>query len=142
MPTTSLNASSSPPARCGSTSLTLESTSELRTIGVTPSIREPETATPSAQATIRTAQALSAAPPIASSARTGCQVIRSRILAPPHCSRPCPSEAARITMNSAPSDTSSDGSASPSAIGASQTPKRPPSSSPAVAKAPVTKPCQ
>ncbi len=82
MPTTSLNASSSPPARCGSTSLTLERTSELRTIGVTPSIREPETATPSAQATIRTAQALSAAPPIASSARAGCQVIRSRILAP------------------------------------------------------------
>ena len=45
-------------------------------------------------------------------------------------------------MNSAPSETSSDGSASPSAIGASQTPNRPPSSSPVVAKAPVTKPCQ
>ncbi len=45
-------------------------------------------------------------------------------------------------MNSAPSETSSDGSASPSAIGASQTPSRPPSSSPEVAKAPVTKPCQ
>ncbi len=45
-------------------------------------------------------------------------------------------------MNSAPRDTSSDGFASPSAIGAIQTPNRPPSSSPAVANAPVTKPCQ
>ena len=45
-------------------------------------------------------------------------------------------------MKSAPSETSSDGAVSPSSTGASQTPNRPPSSSPAVAKAPVTKPCQ
>ena len=45
-------------------------------------------------------------------------------------------------MNSAPRETSIDGSASPSAIGASQTPSSPPSSSPDVANAPVTKPCQ
>ena len=45
-------------------------------------------------------------------------------------------------MNSAPSDTISEGFASPSATGASHTPKSPPRSRPAVAKAPVTKPCQ
>ena len=45
-------------------------------------------------------------------------------------------------MNSAPSETISDGLASPSATGASQTPNRPPSSRPPVAKAPVMKPCQ
>ena len=90
-----------------------------------PPMREPEMATPSAHATSSTATALSAAPPTASTARTGCQVIRSRILAPTNCSTAWPSEAARITMNSAPSETSSDGSASPSAIGASQTPNEP-----------------
>ena len=99
-------------------------------------------ATPSAQATSSTATALSTAPPTASRARAGCQVILSRILAPVNCSSAWPSDAARITMNSAPSDTSSDGLASPSAIGAIQTPNRPPSSSPAVANAPVTNPCQ
>ena len=122
--------------------MTLARTVELRTIGVTPSIREPETATPSAHATTSTAAALSTAPPIASIARTGCQRILSRNRAPRNWHRPWPSEAARITMNRAPRDTSSDGSASPSAIGASQTPNRPPASSPTVAEAPVTKPCQ
>ena len=107
-----------------------------------PPIREPEIATPSAHATTSTAAALSAAPPTASMARAGCQVIRSRIRAPTYWNSPCPSDADRITMNSAPRETSSDGSASPSAIGASQTPNRPPSSSPVVANAPVTKPCQ
>ena len=47
-----------------------------------------------------------------------------------------------ITMKRAPSETHSDGAASPSASGAAQTPSRPPSSSPPVAKAPVTNPCQ
>ena len=105
-------------------------------------MRVPEMATPSAQATSSTAAALSAAPPTASMARTGCQVIRSRIFAPRNCSSAWPSEADRITMNSAPRDTSSEGVASPRATGASQTPKRPPSSSPVVANAPVMKPCQ
>ena len=45
-------------------------------------------------------------------------------------------------MNSAPSDTSIEGAALPSANGASHTPNRPPRSSPPVAKAPVTNPCQ
>ena len=43
-------------------------------------------------------------------------------------------------MNSAPSDTMSEGSTSPSRTGASQIPSRPPRSSPVVANAPVTKP--
>ena len=47
-----------------------------------------------------------------------------------------------MTMKSAPSETHSDGAASPSASGATQMPSRPPSSRPAVAKAPVTNPCQ
>ena len=91
---------------------------------------------------MRTATALRAAPPTASTARIGCQRMRARIRAPTYWKSACPSEAARMTMNSAPSETHRDGSASPSAIGASHTPNRPPSSSPAVANAPVTKPCQ
>ena len=59
------------------TSLTLASTAELRTGPVMPLIRDPETATPSAQATTSTAAALSTAPPAASRARAGCQVILS-----------------------------------------------------------------
>ena len=47
-----------------------------------------------------------------------------------------------MTMKIAARDTRIDGVASPSASGASQTPTRPPSRSPVVAKAPVTKPCQ
>ncbi len=142
MPTTVLKVCSSPPADCGSAESTLASTVEARTIGVTPAIREPETATPSAHATSSTATALRAAPPTASSARTGCQVMRDRSRAPTYCKVAWPSEAARITMNSAPRVTSSEGLASPRAIGASQMPKRPPASRPAVAKAPVMKPCQ
>ena len=45
-------------------------------------------------------------------------------------------------MNSAPREIQIEGSALPSAIGASQMPSNPPSRSPAVANAPVTKPCQ
>ena len=107
-----------------------------------PAIREPDTATPSAQATSSTAAALSAAPPTASRARTGCQVMRERTRAPTYWNIACPNEAAAITMNNAPSETTSDGLASPSAMGASQMPNRPPSSRPAVAAAPVMKPCQ
>jgi hypothetical protein len=51
-------------------------------------------------------------------------------------------EAERMTMNRAPSETHREGFASPRAIGATHTPKRPPHSRPAVAKAPVMKPCQ
>ncbi len=142
VPTTSLNAPSTLPAACGSTALTRASTAESRTSGVRAPIRVPDTATPSAHATMSTATALSAAPPTASTARAGCQVILSRILAPRNCISACPSEAHRITMNSAPSETPSDGSASPRISGASQMPRSPPSSSPEVAKAPVTKPCQ
>ena len=102
----------------------------------------PLTATPSAQDTTRTAAMLSAAPPIASRARTGCQVIRARIRAPAYWRTAWPSEAQTSTTNSAASDTQSAGAASPSSRGASQMPSRPPSSSPAVAKAPAMKPCQ
>ena len=109
---------------------------------MTPLIREPETATPSAQATSSTATALSAAPPTASTARAGCQVILSRSREPTNWKTACPSDAARITMKSAPSETHIEGLASPSTVGASQTPKSPPSSRPVVAKAPVMKPCQ
>ncbi len=129
-------------ADCGSAALTFASTADSRTIGVTCPIREPEIATPSAQATMSTASALSTAPPTASTARAGCQVILSRSWAPAYCSSAWPSEAARITMNSAPREIQIEGSALPSAIGASQMPSNPPSSSPAVANAPVTKPCQ
>ena len=142
MPTTLLKAPSTSAAWSGSTSLTSASTVESRTIGVMPPIREPEMATPSAQETSSTATALSAAPPMASTARIGCHLIRSRIRAPMNCRNAWPSDAARMTMKSAPSETHTDGAASPSAIGATQTPNRPPHSSPAVAKAPVTKPCQ
>ena len=107
-----------------------------------PPILEPEIATPRAQETSSTAAALRAAPPMASTARMGCHLIRARIRAPTYCSKACPRDADRMTMNSAPSETHSDGSASPSAIGATHTPKRPPHRRPAVAKAPVTKPCQ
>jgi hypothetical protein len=68
--------------------------------------------------------------------------MRSRIRAPANCNSAWPREAQRITMKSAPSETSSEGFASPSANGASHTPSRPPSSRPAVANAPVMKPCQ
>ena len=103
---------------------------------------EPAIATPSAQATSSTATPLSAAPPTASTARNGCQLIVSRSRAPPYWKTAWPSDADRITMNSAPSETSTRGLASPSATGASHTPSNPPSSSPAVANAPVTNPCQ
>ena len=142
MPTTLLKAPSTSDASSGSTSSTSASTVDSRTIGVIPPIREPEMATPRAQATSSTATALRAAPPMASTARMGCHLIRARIRAPTYCSTACPRDAHRMTMKSAPSETHRDGSASPSAIGASQTPKSPPHSSPAVAKAPVTKPCQ
>ena len=85
---------------------------------------------------------LSAAPPTASSARTGCQVIRSRIRAPAYCSTAWPNDAQMSTTNSAASETHSAGAASPSSSGASQMPRRPPSSSPRVAKAPEMNPCQ
>ena len=133
---------STPVAWPGSTESTLASTADSRTVGVIAPIREPDTATPSAQATSSTAAALRAAPPTASTARIGCQRMRARIRAPAYWSTAWPTEADRMTMKSAPSDTHSDGSASPSAIGASHTPSRPPSSRPAVANAPVTKPCQ
>ncbi len=64
VPTTLLKDPSAWPARAGSISLTLASTAESRTWGVIGPIREPETATPSAQATSSTATAESAAPPI------------------------------------------------------------------------------
>ena len=54
----------------------------------------------------------------------------------------CPAEAHSSTRNSAPKETPSDGVAVPSSCGTSQIPPRPPSSSPDVAKAPVTNPCQ
>ena len=76
MPTTSLKALSTEPAEVGSASSTLASTVDSRTIEVTGPILVPETATPRAQATSSTAPTLSAAPPSASSARTGCQVMR------------------------------------------------------------------
>ena len=79
---------------------------------------------------------------MASTARIGCHVIRARIREPTNWNSAWPSDAAMITMNSAPSETHSDGAASPSAIGAAQMPRRPPISRPAVAKAPVMKPCQ
>ena len=105
-------------------------------------MRVPETATPSAHATSSTATALSADPPTASTARIGCQVMRARMREPAYWNSAWPSDAAAITMKSAPSETHSDGAASPSARGAAQMPSRPPSSSPAVANAPVMKPCQ
>ena len=45
-------------------------------------------------------------------------------------------------MKTAASETRIDGVASPSAVGASQTPTRPPRSRPTVANAPVMNPCQ
>ena len=92
--------------------------------------RSPESATPSAQATSSAATALSTAPPTASSARTGCQVIWSRMRAPTSWNSACPSEAQRITMKTAASETRIDGVALPSAVGASQTPISPPSRRP------------
>ena len=142
MPTTVLKAWSAWPALVGSASLTLASTAELRTWGVIGPIRDPETATPRAQATSSTASADRKAPPTASTARAGCQVILSRTLAPAYWSIAWPMVADRMTMKSAPRDTHSEGAASPRACGASQMPNSPPSSSPIVANAPVTKPCQ
>ena len=121
---------------------TSESTSEERTCWLTTGSAEPLTATPSAQATTRTAAVLRAAPPTASSARAGCQVIWSRIRVPAYCSAACPDDAHTSTTNSAPRETHSDDSASPSSCGASQMPTSPPSSRPAVAKAPEMKPGQ
>jgi hypothetical protein len=69
-------------------------------------------------------------------------VIRSRIRAPRYCRTACPTDAHSSTTNSAPSDTHTEGAASPSRRGESQIPKNPPTSSPAVANAPVTNPCQ
>jgi hypothetical protein len=99
-------------------------------------------ATPNAHATTSTAAMLSAAPPTASSARTGCQVIWSRIRAPTSWRSAWPNDAQSSTMKRAPSETHTEGSASPSSIGVTQMPMSPPSSSPAVANAPVTNPCQ
>ena len=107
-----------------------------------PEMPEPATATPSAQDTSSTASPLRTAPPAASTARNGCQRMVSRSRAPAHWNTACPRLAVRMTMNSAPSETSTDGLASPSATGASHTPVSPPSSSPAVAQAPVMNPCQ
>ena len=103
---------------------------------------EPAMATPSAHATRRTATPLSTAPPTASTARNGCHWMVSRSRPPPYWNSACPSVAHRITMKRAPSDTSTLGLASPRAMGASHTPVSPPRISPAVAAAPVTKPCQ
>ena len=122
--------------------MTSASTLESRTIGVMPWSPDPESATPSAQATSSAAAPLSTAPPTASRARIGCHLILSRIRVPTSWKSACPREAQTITMKIAASDTRIDGVASPSAWGASQTPARPPSSSPVVAKAPVTNPCQ
>jgi hypothetical protein len=144
-PTTSLNASSACSAWPGITSSTCPSTSEERTWLLIPGRLDPLTATPSAHATTSTAAVLSTAPPTASSARTGCQVIRARIRVPANWSTAWPNDAQISTTNSAPSETHNDGAEadrSPSSCGASQIPSRPPSSSPAVANAPEMKPCQ
>ena len=142
MPTTLLKACSTLLESAGRVASTLARIAESRTSGVIPPMRVPETATPSAQATRSTATALRADPPTASTARIGCQVMRARIREPAYWKSACPSEAETITMKSAPSETHSDGAASPSARGATQMPSRPPSSRPAVANAPVMKPCQ
>ena len=142
MPTTSLNADSFELASAGRMLFTSARTFESRTRGVMPRSPEPESATPSAQATSRAATALSMAPPTASSARTGCQVILDRRCAPPIWNSACPSEAQMITMKTAASETRIDGLALPRAVGAAQTPISPPSRRPTVAKAPVMKPCQ
>ena len=52
---------------------------------------------------------LSAAPPTASRARTGCQVMRARIRAPANCRTACPKDAQTSTTNSAASETHSAG---------------------------------
>ena len=142
MPTTLLNVCSTLSESAGSVWSTLARIAESRTRGVTAPMRVPETATPSAHATSSTATALRTEPPMASTARIGCQVMRSRSRAPTYWKSACPSEAEMITMKSAPSETHSDGAASPSARGATQMPTRPPSSRPAVALAPVMNPCQ
>ena len=142
MPTTWLNESSSESAWSGTTWSTRARTSDSRTWSETHGSVAPLTATPSAHATTSTATALSSDPPTASTARTGCHGIRSRIRAPPNCSRAWPNEAPMSTRNSAPSDTQTEGSAAPKIFGASQIPSSPPRSSPVVAKAPVMKPCQ
>ncbi len=85
---------------------------------------------------------LSAAPPTASSARAGCQVIRDLIRVPANCMIACPNDAQSSTTISAASDTHSAGWALPSSFGASQMPSSPPSSSPPVANAPAMNPCQ
>ena len=116
---------------------------DLRTCGVIAPNRDPDTATPRAQATRSTATADSAAPPAASTARAGCQVILSRTFAPANWSIAWPRVAREDhDEQCAQRDPQSDGSASPSACGASQMPNSPPSSSPTVANAPVTNPCQ
>ena len=129
-------------APLGSAVSTWPRTADSRTSGVTLPSREPEIATPSAHATSSTANALSSAPPTASTARMGCQVMRSRIRAPAYWKVAWPTDAHTITMNSAPRETHSAGCALPSATGASQMPRNPPISSPKVANAPVTNPCQ
>ena len=142
VPTTLLKACSTLLESDGNVSSTLARIAESRTSGVIAPIRVPDTATPSAQATSSTATALSADPPTASTARIGCHVMRARMREPMNCKSAWPSEAEMITMNNAPSDTHRDGAASPSAIGAAQMPSNPPIRSPAVANAPVMKPCQ
>ena len=103
---------------------------ESRTCGLMPGIRDPLIATPSIQATTSTATTLRAAPPTASTARIGCQVILARMRVPANWKTAWPSEAITSTTNSAPSETHIDGAASPSRIGASQMPTSPPRSSP------------
>ena len=142
VPTTLLKAFSRLAAEAGSTPSTSFSTNDSRTRGVIPEMPDPATATPRAHDTSSTAAPLRTAPPAASTARNGCHEMVSRRRAPAYWKTACPRLAVRITMNSAPRDTSTDGFASPSATGASQTPVRPPSRSPAVAHAPVMKPCQ
>ena len=142
MPTTLLKVASTFPESGGRVWSTRARIAESRTSGVIAPMRVPETATPSAHATSSTATALRADPPTASSARTGCQVMRSRSRAPNHWKTAWPRDADRMTMKSAPSETHSEGAASPSASGATQMPSTPPRSRPAVAAAPVMKPCQ
>ena len=142
MPTTESKDRSTCCACTGIASLTVTRTLLSRTCGPTPGSREPLIATPSIHATMRTATTLSTEPPRASTARTGCQVIWSRIRLPANWKSAWPIEASTRTTNSAPSETHSEGAASPSSSGASRMPAKPPSTSPAVANAPVTKPCQ
>ena len=121
---------------------TSESTSEERTCWLTTGSAEPLTATPSAQATTRTAAVLRAglAHGVERAGRLpgdlvadpGAGVLQRRL----------PERRAHEHHEQRTEETHSDDSASPSSCGASQMPTSPPSSRPAVAKAPEMKPCQ